>query len=70
MPGKSFERYARSTVTQAEYKEITRQRNMRRMLTGFSKIPKYPDMHYRPESKLYGMQGIGKSQVNYVILKF
>ena len=68
MCAKSFERYARSTITRKEYKERANQKTLRGMLTGRTKIPKYPDMQFRPESKLYGLQNIGKISASFTLL--
>ena len=59
MCGKSFERYSRYTATREEYKERIQQRNVRMMLAGTTRHPKYPDMEFKPESALYGMQDLG-----------
>ena len=60
MCGKTFERYARSKTTRAEYIERIQQRNVRMMLTGMRRHPKYPDLEFKPESDLYGMQDLGE----------
>ena len=64
MCGKTFERFARSTVTQAEYKDRASKRATRRMLVGANRFPKYPPVSYKPESKLFGMQGVGELESN------
>ena len=63
MCGKTFERYARSRITQQEYIEQRHQRNVRMMMTGTTRHPKYPDMEFKPENTLYGMQDLGKQKI-------
>ena len=66
MCGKTFDRYARCTASREEYMELANQRHLRRMLTGSTKFPKYPDMQYRPLCRLYGLQNMGKLYANCI----
>ena len=66
MCGKVFERYARSKTTRQEYMERNQQRNVRMMLTGTTRYPKYPSMEFKPESALYGMQDLGNKLFSFL----
>ena len=60
MCGKIFERFPRSSESQAEYRERAVKKVTRGMLAGANKFPKYPPIHYKPELSLFGMQNVGK----------
>ena len=60
MCGKLFERFPRSTETQDAYKKRATNNATRGMMTCANRFPKYPPITYKPETKLFGMQGVGK----------
>ena len=60
MCGKTFDRFARCTASREQYMEHANQVNVRRMLSGSTKFPKYPGIQYRPLCKLYGLQDMGR----------
>ena len=74
MCGKTFDRFAQCTASREQYMEHANQLNVRRMLCGATKFPKYPGIQYRPLCKLYGLQDMGKSFIviepNFSVQKF